>query len=79
MSSQVEGPFDEDKDGIPGKEKPDTAVVYDEVVSSSVTSNPQVAGAIMTPDGLEFSWSPKEGAYSLCLDNTMSQFQTKVR
>ena len=76
----MEGPFDDDRDGIPGQEKQDTSVVYDDIVSSSVTTMKQgmAPGAIMTPDGLELTWNPKEGAYSLCLDNTMSQFQTKV-
>jgi hypothetical protein len=75
---QVEGPF-LDENGVPTKETQDTAVFYDSIVSSgSSKAAEEVPGAVMTPDGLELTWTAKEGAYELCLDNTMSQLQSKV-
>jgi hypothetical protein len=77
----VEGPFKDDSEGAPLKETQETRVVYDEVVSSSssfTNRGDHPPGVLATADGLELSWAARAGAYAVCLDNTMSQMQTKV-
>ena len=77
----VEGPFKDDADGAPRKETQETRVVYDEVVSSSssfTNREDHPPGVLATADGLELSWAARAGAYAVCLDNGMSQMQTKV-
>lgn len=77
----VEGPFKDDAEGAPRKETQETRVVYDEVVSSSssfTNREDHPPGVLATADGLELSWAARAGAYAVCLDNGMSQVQTKV-
>lgn len=77
----VEGPFKDDAGGAPTKETQETRVVYDEVVSSSssfTNREDHPPGVLATADGLELSWAARAGAYAVCLDNGMSQMQTKV-
>ena len=78
----VEGPFVDDAThgGTPSKTTQETKVVYDAVVSSSSAflNQEHPVGVVASPDGLEISWAAKPGAYALCLDNGMSQVQTKL-
>ncbi len=77
----VEGPFKDDAEGAPVKETQETRVVYDEVVSSSssfTNRDDHPPGVLATADGLELSWAARAGAYAVCLDNGMSQMQTKI-
>jgi hypothetical protein len=79
--SQVEGPFQDDAEGIPVVESQLTDTVFDKVISSSTTFLAEDHGpnAKVTADGLELKWTAKGGAYSLCLDNSNSYLQSKVR
>lgn len=76
----VEGPFVDDVDGAPSKTTQETKVVYQAVVASSSAflNQEHPPGITASADGLEITWSAKPGAYALCLDNTMSQMQTKL-
>ena len=76
----MEGPFQDDADGIPSNPTQETAIVYDDIVasSSSFTNRVHGPGVVASADGVELTWLAKTGAYSVCLDNTMSQMQTKV-
>jgi hypothetical protein len=76
----VEGPLLDDENGLPTKETQETSFAYDDVVSSTTKfiSGEHGPGVKVSADGLEFTWTAKEGAYALCLDNTMSQIQSKV-
>lgn len=76
----MEGPFQEDANGLPTKESQLTDVVYDRVVSSSTSflAEDQGPNARATADGLELKWMARAGAYSLCLDNSNSYLQSKV-
>jgi len=76
----VEGPFADDKDGAPSKTTQETKVLYEAVVASSSAflNQEHPPGVTASADGLEITWPAKPGAYALCLDNTMSQMQTKL-
>jgi hypothetical protein len=76
----VEGPFADDKDGAPSKTTQETKVFYNAVVASSSAflNQEHPPGVTASADGLEITWPAQPGAYALCLDNTMSQMQTKL-
>lgn len=76
----VEGPFADDKDGAPTKTTQETKMFYEAVVASSSAflNQEHPPGVTASADGLEITWSAKPGAFALCLDNTMSQMQTKL-
>lgn len=77
----MEGPF-QDANGVPTRVTPATKIVFDEVVSSSssyINRDDHPAGVSATADGVELTWMAEPGAYSVCLDNSMSQMQTKVK
>jgi len=76
----VEGPFADDKDGAPTKTTQETKVFYEAVAASSSAflNQEHPPGVTVSADGLEITWAAKPGAYALCLDNTMSQMQTKL-
>ena len=76
----IEGPFQDDANGVPTKPTQETKTIYENIVSSSSTfiNKEHPPGVVASSDGLDLTWTARPGAYSLCLDNTMSQVQTKL-
>ena len=77
----VEGPFKDDAEGNPTKTTQETRVVYDDVVSSAssfTNRDDHPPGVAASAAGLELTGAARPGAYAVCLDNSMSQVQTKV-